>query len=423
MAYQRRTIDAELDDLFPELPAIALDGAKGVGKTATATQRVLGQLRLDSSAVRSTVAADPTIVLRRERPVLIDEWQRVPEAWDVIRRAVDDDGFGGQFLLTGSAAPRPGATAHSGAGRIARMRMRPMTLNERQFETPRVSLAHLLEGRRPPLEGETNQGLDDYTEAVVESGLPGIRSLSPRARTVQLTSYLQNAVDRDLPENGIVVRKPELMLDWLRSYAAASSTTASYHQILAAATPGQSDKPSRVTVTSYRDILTQLWLLDPVPAWGPLGTPMSRLQRAPKHHLVDPALGAALLGLSTDALSDGEGRPVGPQQGTMLGHLFESLATLCVRVAAQAAPASVGHLRTRNGDHEIDLIVTRPDGKVLAIEIKLSGTIRDRDVRHLHWLREQLGPVLLDGIVVSTGPHAYRRADGIGVVPLALLGP
>jgi predicted AAA+ superfamily ATPase len=107
----------------------------------------------------------------------------------------------------------------------------------------------------------------------------------------------------------------------------------------------------------------------------------------------------------------------------MLGHLFESLVTLCVRVAAQAAEATIGHLRTRNGDHEIDLVVVRDDGKVLAVEVKLAATVEDRDTAHLRWLADHLCADLLDAIIINTGPNAYRRPDGIGVVPLALLGP
>jgi predicted AAA+ superfamily ATPase len=107
----------------------------------------------------------------------------------------------------------------------------------------------------------------------------------------------------------------------------------------------------------------------------------------------------------------------------MLGHLFESLVTLCVRVPAQAAEAEISHLRTRNGDHEVDLVVVRDDGLVLAIEVKLANTVEDRDVRHLRWLAEHLGDALLDAIVINTGPSAYRRPDGIGVLPLGLLAP
>ena len=423
MPYLRRIVDTELDELFGQVPAIALDGPKGVGKTTTAEQRVLGLAKLDSKSVREAIAADPELVLGRARPLLIDEWQKVPAVWDVIRRAVDADSTGGQFLLTGSASPRPGATAHSGAGRIGRLRMRPMTLSERGVADPSVSLAELLSGSRPRLDSACELRLLDYADEILTSGFPALRDLTPRSLRFQLDSYLRNAVDRDVPEQGLNVRKPEVMLSWLRAYASATSTTASYTQILDAATPGHSDKPARGTAIAYRDVLASLWLLDPVTAWLPTGSAMTRLAQAPKHHLADPALAARLLGLTRDALLDGHGRPLGPQAGTMLGHLFESLVTLCVRVPAQAAEAEVAHMRTRNGDREIDLIVVRDDGSVLAIEVKLASTVDDGDVRSLRWLGEQLGDRLLDAIVINPGPAAYRRADGIGVVPLGLLAP
>lgn len=422
MDYFRRTVDDELDELLPGLAAIALDGAKGVGKTETAERRASGLFRLDSAARRQGVEADPEAVLRSARPTLIDEWQLVPEVWDVVRRQVDRDPTPGQFLLTGSASPRPGTTAHSGAGRIVRLRMRPMTLAERRPTPTAVSLRQLLSGTRPTIEGESSMGLSDYVDEILRSGFPGIRNLEPRARRAQLDGYLRGVVDRDVPENGLAVRKPEVLLGWLRAYAAASSTTASYNAILDAATPGESDKPAKTTGIAYRDVLTQLWLLDPVPGWVPSRNLLTRLQQAPKHHLADPALAARLVGATENSLLEGTGSTIGPQKGSQLGHLFESLATLCVRVPAQAAEANVGHLRTRNGNHESDIIVARDDGKVVAFEVKLSATVNDRDVRHLLWLQELLGPDLLDAAVLTTGPAAYRRKDGIAVIPLALLG-
>lgn len=423
MDYAPRVIDTELDELFSQVAAIAIDGPKGVGKTTTGEQHAHGIVNLDSKANREAIDADPEQILRRVRPLLIDEWQRVPEVWDVVRRAVDHDRTGGQFLLIGSASPAVGATAHSGAGRIGRLRMRPMTLSERGGVLPQISLSALLLGQREPLVGDSDWRLADYVEEVVASGLPGMRDLTPRARRFQLDSYLRNAVDRDVPEQGLAVRKPEAMIAWLRAYAAATATTAQYSQILNAATPGQSDKPARSTSVAYRDVLTQLWLIDPVPAWAPSGATLARLGQAPKHHLADPALAARLMGLTVANLLDGDGTPVGPQEGSILGHLFESLATLCVRVAAQAAEATIGHLRTRNGDHEVDLVVVRGDGNAIAIEVKLASTVEDRDTRHLHWLAERMGSSLIDSIIINTGPAAYRRRDGVGVVPLSMIGP
>ncbi|MDX6590020.1 MAG: uncharacterized protein QOI84_1294, partial [Solirubrobacterales bacterium] len=143
----------------------------------------------------------------------------------------------------------------------------------------------------------------------------------------------------------------------------------------------------------------------------------------PKHHLADPALAARLLGVDAEALL--HGRPAGPavpSDGTLLGALFESLVTLSVRVYAQHAEARIGHLRTWSGEREIDLIVER-GRSIVALEVKLGQVVDDRDVRHLLWLQKELGDDLADAIVVTTGRAAYRRPDGIAVVPAALLGP
>lgn len=298
-----------------------------------------------------------------------------------------------------------------------------MTLAERQVEVPTVSLRDLLHRPGTAVGGDTAIGLPDHVDEILRSGLPGVRGLSPRARRAQLDGYLRGVVDRDVPDSGLAVRTTEVLLGWLRAYAAATATSTAYARILDAATPGESDTPAKTTGIAYRDVLTQLWLLEPVPGWAPTNNPFTRLQQAPKHHLADPALAARLLGASEATLLTGAGDVLGVRDGTLLGHLFESLATLCVRVAAQAAEATTAHLRTRDGDHEVDLIVVRADGRVLALEVKLAATVTDRDVRHLTWLRRSLGDTLLDAVVLTTGPAAYRRPDGIAVVPLALLGP
>jgi hypothetical protein len=161
-----------------------------------------------------------------------------------------------------------------------------------------------------------------------------------------------------------------------------------------------------------------------VPGWQPSRNPIARLALPPKHHLADPALAATLLGASADALLQGDAPgPVIPRDGTLLGALFESLVTQSVKVYAQAAEASVRHLRQHGGEREIDLIVDRGDGRVVAIEVKLSATVRNDALRHLNWLERTIGDDLLDRVVVTSGSEAYRRADGIAVVPAALLGP
>jgi len=343
--------------------------------------------------------------------------------WDFVRRAVDDGAVPGRFLLAGSATPA-NVPVHSGAGRIVQLRMRPMSLAERSLLEPTVSLARLLEGSRPRIAGESPVTLEGYVEEILASGLPGIRSMTGRARRLQLTGYLARVVERDFPELGHNVRRPESLRAWLAAYAAATASTTSYHALLEAATAGHGEKPAKTTTIAYRDTLTQLWLLDPVPGWAPGYGHLGRLGKAPKHHLVDPALAAALLGADAGSLLSGSpaGPPV-PRDGTLLGALFESLVTLSVRVYAQPRDATVSHLRLHDGRHEVDLIVEGPDGAVVAIEVKLSSAVGDGEVKQLLWLKEKLGDRLLDAVVITTGAHAYRRQDGIAVVPGALLGP
>jgi len=421
--YLTRVVDAELDELLAGLPAIALEGPKGVGKTETAKRRARTIIALDDPAQRAIAQADPAHTTRGKPPLLLDEWQHVPATWDAVRRAVDRDSRPNQFLLTGSADPAAPPT-HSGAGRIVTLRMRPLTLPERGAGVPTVSLSTLLMGARGPVVGDTEVALSQYVQEIVGSGLPGLRHLTGRALRAQLDGYLRRIVDRDFADQGLAVRNTDGLRRWMAAYAAATSTTASFETIRDAATGGQGEKPAKTTVQPYREILERLWIVDPVLAWLPTRNHLSRLAQPPKHHLADPALATRLLGLDEDALLSGtESGPEVPRDGTLLGHLFESLVTLSVRVFAQAAEATVRHLRLQGGRREIDLIVERPDQRVLAIEVKLNSTIGVHDVRNLLWLREQIGANLLDAVVVNTGPAAYRRADGIAVVPAALLGP
>ncbi|MGA4507862.1 ATP-binding protein [Propionibacteriaceae bacterium G1746] len=416
MEYLRRTVDDELDDLLALAPAVAIDGPKGVGKTDTASRRASIRFLFDDPDHAALWQADPVMARVSSGTVLLDEWQRFPEVWDVVRRAVDAGAPAGRFLLTGSATPASAQGTHSGAGRILSLRMRPMAIHERGTARPTVSLARLLDAAQADVGGSTDWAVHDYFAAIEESGFPGIRTAHPRLRRALLDGYLRRIVDRDLPELGVSVRRPETLRRWLNAYAAASSTTTSYSRLLDAASGGDGSQPAKSTTIAYRDHLTQLWLLDPVPGWSPSRSPLTRLQQAPKHQLADPGLAARALGLSARTL-------LSPSGAHLAGPFFESLATLTVRVAAQAAEATVGHLRTRNGDHEVDLIVEGPEAQIVAFEVKMSASIGDADVKHLLWLRDQLPEQVVDLVVLTTGVHAYRRRDGVAVVPLALLGP
>jgi hypothetical protein len=418
-SYVPRFVDGELDALFGDLPAILLDGPKAVGKTATAARRCATIRRLDEATVADVVHADPRVIADDRPPVLLDEWQRVPAVWDAVRRLVDEQPTGGRFLLTGSA---PNIGTHSGAGRIVTLRMRPLCLAERLATATTVSIAGLLAGDHQQIHGESELTLGDYVDEIIASGFPGVRDLGDRARTAALDSYLDRIVDHDLADAGFTVRRPAAVRAWLRAYAAGTATTASWERLRDSATAGLENKPAKTTTTNYTNLLTQLRILDPLEAWLPGRNHFTRLAASPKHHIADPALAVRLLQRTKAHLLAGgqEGIAV-PNDGSLLGNLFESLAALTVRAGAQAAGAHVAHLRTRNGDHEVDFIVEGDDGLV-AFEVKLSGSVDDGDVQHLAWLRDRLGSDLVDAVVITTGPTAYRRKDGIAVVPLALLG-
>lgn len=424
LPYLPRVVDAELTLLLSQLPAVWIDGPKGVGKTATAGQRAATARHLDRPEVHALVRADLQAGISGPAPVLLDEWQLVPEVWDAVRRAVDDDPAPNRFILTGSATDS-GTRTHSGAGRIVSRRMRPMTLPERGISTPTVSLRAMLEiGSSTPVAGTSEMRLADYASEILRSGFPGLRHLDGRALTTQLDGYLARVVESDMAEAGLRVRRPDTLTNWLRAYAAATSTTASWEKIRAAAHPGHAEKPARSTTVPYIEALTRIRILDGIEAWSPTGNRFARLAASPKHHLADPALAARLLGVSNrDLMQGSRGLEALPSDGPFLGALFESLCALTVRVFAQAAFADVRHFREYSGRHEVDFIVLRDDGKVIAVESKIAASVDDGDVKHLHWLESQMPGQVIDKVILTTGPTAYRRTDGVAVVPLALLGP
>jgi predicted AAA+ superfamily ATPase len=299
-----------------------------------------------------------------------------------------------------------------------------MTLPERGLVDPTVSLGALLRRDPVPVDGATDVSLEAYVEEILASGFPGLRALSGRPLRAELDGYLTRIAEREFPLMGRSVRNPFALGRWMAAYAAATATTATFETIRDAAAGGDGEKPSRTTVMPYHDILTRLWIVEPLPAWYPGGNVLRRLSGPAKHHLADPALAARLLNVGAGALLSGRSsRPVVAGSGTLLGALFESLVCLSVRVFAQASEARVSHFRTKGGEREVDLIVEASDHRVLAIEVKLGRVVTDDDTRHLRWLKAQLGDDLVDMIVVSTGDEAYRRPDDVAVVPLALLGP
>lgn len=217
-AYRRRVLDAELDELLTELSALAIEGPKAVGKTATALQRATTVFELDDPQQRAVAQADLDRLVDADPPVLIDEWQLVPAAWDRVRRAVDGGAPAGRYLLTGSSAPKDTGT-HSGGGRIVSTRLRPLSLAERVDAPSAVSLAALLTGQRDAIAGSTDMRVADYTAEILRSGFPGLRHLSGRPLRSQLDGYIARIVDRDFPELGHAIRDADGLRRWMAAYA------------------------------------------------------------------------------------------------------------------------------------------------------------------------------------------------------------
>lgn len=423
MEYRERVVDGLLDSYLGEVRAILLDGPKSVGKTATATKRATTIFELDDPAAFQIVSADPGLALSQPGPVLFDEWQRLPSIWDDVKREVSrGDTTNGPFILTGSAYA-PNVITHSGAGRFLEIRMRPMTLPERGVCSPVFSIGALMLGQQEIPLIHSSLKLKDYVNEITASGFPGIRTLSLNARQAMLESYITTIINKDMQEAGHKVRKPAQLRAWLKSYAAATSTTTSWEKIRTAATPGQEQLIAKGTTLPYIETLEMLRILDPLPAWLPTNNHLIEVGQAPKHHLADPALAAVLLGETSNSLLRGatdNNRDF--DDPVLLGALFESLVVLNVRVFAQANNFDVAHMRTNHGRHEVDIILQSKNGDITAIEIKLASVVGHKDVEHLLWLKEKLGGKLKEMIVITTGGTSHRSEQGVAVIPLALLG-
>lgn len=349
-------------------------------------------------------------------PRLLDEWQRAPRLWDAVRRAVDDRGLPGQFVLTGSATPRDDTQRHSGAGRFGIVRMRTMTLSEKQATTPTVSVAGLLEGT-PPTPANSSVEVREYLHHIAVGGWPLlIGADEARARTY-LDGYLEIIVDRDIDEVSGAQRNPRLVRRFLHAYAQMVAQTAGLNTIMKRSrdeVDADTEVPSRHTAQAYLDALRRMMIVDEVPAWDPSVRSSKRLITSPKRHLGDPSLAAALLQMSPQRmLSDLQ----------TAGFLFESLVAHDLRVYAEVAGASCFHYREAEGRLEVDYVLETRDGDWVGVEVKLGEGEIDKAAGSLHRLAERVARKPRALLVVTGTTLAYTRDDGVHVVPLGCLGP
>jgi predicted AAA+ superfamily ATPase len=416
MAYTKRIVDQELQDRLGAAGAVVLEGPKACGKTASAEQCAASSVSLDTDdEARRAVEIDANLVLEGETPRLIDEWQVAPAIWNHIRRAIDRRGKRGQFILTGSAVPADDASRHTGAGRMARLRMRPMSLFETGHSTGTTSVRALLDGQIE-VSSRSSLTVADVTEQISRGGWPGHLDLTTPQALQATRDYLEEICRVDVSRLDNRTRDPQRVGNVLRSLARNVATYVSL-STLAADAPSPGGTLKEATVQTYLDSLERLMVVENQPAWAPHLRSKSRIRGAPKRHFTDPSLAVAALRTTPTRLL---------QDLNALGFLFESMVIRDLRIYAQAADAQVLQYRDNTG-LEIDAIVESADGRWAALEIKLGGEGIDEGARNLHKFAERVdtakcGPPAALAVVTASG-YGYTRADGVSVVPVASLGP
>lgn len=414
--YRPRIVDAELAGRLGSAGAVLIEGPRACGKTATGQRRAASEVLLDlDPGLQQAAELEPGLVLEGPAPRLLDEWQTAPSLWNHVRRAVDLGGGAGRFILTGSAAPPDDTTRHTGAGRVSRLRMRPMSLFESGDSTGEMSLGALLRSE-PVKAARSPTTLTDLVALVCRGGWPGMIGAGMVDARRFVRDYLEEVRRTDVLVDG-VRRDPVLVRRVLHSLARNTATEAAV-SVIAADAGGNAGPAHPETIRSYLSALERVFVLEDQPAWAAHLRSRSRLRKSPKRHFVDPSLAVAALRSGPDRLR---------ADPASFGLLFESLAVRDLRVYAQAHDAEVHHYRDNTG-LEVDAVIETADGAWMAAEIKLGGEgAIEEGAGNLLKLRERVNPDRTGppaSLVVITGiGHGYARPDGVVLVPLTALGP
>ena len=417
MEYLPRIADGILAARLRSAPTLVIEGARGVGKTAAARQQAQSEVRFDvDSHARSLAELDPAAVLEGAEPRLLDEWQHSPGLWNHVRRASDDGNRPGRFILTGSAVPADDATRHTGAGRISRIRLRPMTLFESSQSNGAVSLGGLLASARVAGRA-TSIGLSDVAEALCRGGWPASAGASLAAAQQYVRDYIDEIHRADVGPSSGRWRDPVALRRLLRSLARNTATEASLTTL--ASDAGGEQPMHRDTVRAYLDALERVFVVEDQPAWSARLRSRSRLRRSSKRHFVDPSLAVAALRAGPKRLQ---------RDLELLGLLFESLTLRDLRVYADAHDGEVYHYRDNTG-LEVDAVVETAAGEWMAAEVKLGGdTAIEAAAHNLLTLRSRIDTSIAGEptkliVITAVGGYCYDRPDGVAVVPITALGP
>ena len=422
--YRKRIADELLADLLASSGAVLVEGPKWCGKTTTAEQAAASAIYLDEPSKKDQnvllAKTMPEALLSGARPRLLDEWQLAPELWDAVRFETDhSDGFG-HFILTGSSVPADSdAMSHSGTGRFAWLRMRPMSLWESGESSGAVSLSSLFDGETPAAAKADERSLADTAAILCRGGWPQALELPPRLSLGPARRYVDAIAKRDISHADGVNRDEGRTRRLLRSYARLQGTQSGISVIRKDLEMNEISSCDEGTVYSYLNALRKLFVIEDMAAWSPNLRSKDSVRTSDTRYFVDPSIGAAALGIGPkDLMND---LPT-------FGFLFETMVVRDLRVYMEALDGETLHYRDKTG-LECDAVLHRRDGRYALVEIKLGGdTLIEQGVRSIDALTK-----LIDGknmakpsfrmVLTATGDMAYRRPDGILVCPLSALRP
>lgn len=413
--YIPRVIDSCVDEYLESSGALVIEGPKWCGKTRTAEEHANSKLYLMNSnqinALKLAIESGSRAFLEGDVPRLIDEWQDVPEIWDAVRFEIDHRRKRGQFILTGSSVPPIELVRHSGAGRIARINMRTMSLYESGESNGSVSLADIFNSEG--VDGYSELTVDDLAFALVRGGWP--ESINDKRNVLRVVSnYLKAIAESDLSRVDGVRRNPATARRIIESISRNVSTPANV-QIIKRDISGENKSIDDDTIRSYLNAMERIFLLENINAWNPHIRSKTRLITTPKWHFTDPSIAAASLRISNGALV---------KDYNAFGLLFESLCLRDLRVYVQPLDGEVFFFRNKNG-FEVDFIIELPDGRWGAVEVKLGSGEIENAAKNLIKLKDMIDdermrpPEFL--MILTATQYGYQRADGVYVVPIGCL--
>jgi hypothetical protein len=416
--YRARIADAELVSRLEYTGAVVIEGPKACGKTSTGRAHTVSEVLLDTDATaRALLDVNPALILRGATPRLIDEWQTAPEIWNHVRRALDESNTPGQFILTGSAMPADDIVRHTGAGRIGRMRMRPMNSQESGFSQPLIRFSDLLEDHEIAVEVREPE-LREVVEEVCRGGWPGWRDLRLDAALKRNRDYIDEVCRTDIARVDGTARDPERVRQFARAYSRHIGTQAPISEMTYGSLDGTTSAAMHEdSARAYFAALDRLMLIEELPPWSTHLRSRARQLQRPKRYWVCPSLAVAALRATPAQLE---------ADLPFFGLLFESMVVRDLQVLAQANDAALSQFRDSNGV-EADVILQMADGRWGAIEVKLGmGQVDAAAASLLRFVAQidtrRAGPPSFLAVIVGIGRWAYRRPDGVYVVPLAGLG-